>query len=133
MENWEKNIQTILGEDTERSDVNAIRYHAHLKTALLLPITVTGREDFPWEEPYVFGGWSKSEYVKLKKTKPSYTDIFELINIQPPTDDDDLLATIVRKSDKKKFTIGLYWLTTETRKTPGFRELDDYATWHVNY
>jgi hypothetical protein len=134
MEDWKKNIEAVLGDDTERCRANALRYLTHLKTVLTFPITTTGRGDFPWEERYVLGGWSKVEYAKLKKTNPSYTDTFDLIDIQPPaSDDDDLVAEIVRKSDKKKFSFGLYWLTTDTEDNPAFRELDDYATWHVNY
>ncbi|MGA9539376.1 MAG: hypothetical protein WBR24_26015 [Desulfobacterales bacterium] len=34
------------------------------------PCIVTGLEDFPWEEKYVFGHGNKKEYEKLKKDNP---------------------------------------------------------------
>ena len=133
MEDWEKNVEAVLGDDTERCHDNALRFRAHLKAVLTFPITTTGREDFPWEEPYVFGASRKDEHARLRKTNPSYMDTFDLIDILPPDEDDDLVAKIVRKSDKKKFSIGLSWLTTETENGPAFRELDNYATWFANY
>ena len=66
----EKRIHAILGDDNERTMQNASRYQSHLLKNLSLPVIVTGTEDFPWEEPYVFGGWSQREYEKLKKTNP---------------------------------------------------------------
>ena len=133
MEDWEARIHAVVGEDSDRCDETALRYLTYLKSVLKFPIRVTGREDFPWEEAYVFGGWSKKEYAKLKNTNPSYTDIFELLDIGPPEDHSDLTATIRRVSDKRKFKIGLYWLATESEVSPEFQILDDYATWHANY
>lgn len=133
MEDWEERIHLILGEDSGRSYKTALRYLAHLKRVLRLPVRVTGREDFQWEEPYIFGGWSAAEYKKLKKTNPSYTDIFDLIALEPPEEHLDVSGRIRRISDRRIFTIGLSWLTTEDEDAPEFLILDDYATWHANY
>jgi hypothetical protein len=133
MEDWEQRIHSVLGDDSDRSGETALRYLAHLRRVLKFPLRVTGREDFPWEEPYVFGGWSKSEYTMLKKTHPSYTDIFDLIELLPPEEHEDVTAKIRRLSDKRTFTLGLSWLTTGQEDTPEFQILDDYATWHANY
>ena len=67
----ERRIHAILGDDNERSIQNASRYQTHLLTHLALPLMVTGIEGFPWEEPYVIGGWDQREYEELKKTNPS--------------------------------------------------------------
>ena len=132
MKDWEKRIQSIVGNDSGRSAKTALRYLAYLRSVLKFPVRVTGREDFPWEEPYVFGGWSKSEYAQLKKTQPSFTDIFDLIELLPPEEHDDVTAKIRRISDKRTFTIGLSWLTTEKEEGMEYQALDDYATWHTN-
>lgn len=116
-----------------RSGETALRYLSHLKRVLRLPLRVTGREDFPWEEPYVFGGWSVLEYKKLKKTNPSYIDIFDLVELVPAEEHDDVSGKIRRISDGRMFTIGLSWLTTVNEDIPEFQILDDYAIWHVNY
>src|SRR5438046_1339446 len=63
----ERRINAILGDDNGRTDENACRYLDHLRRNLKLPLRVTGTEDFPWEEPYVFGGWSQAEYRRLKR------------------------------------------------------------------
>ena len=133
MEDWEQRIEKILGDDAERSVKNAEHYLAHLKKSLTLPLRVTGREDFPWEEPYVIGGWSQKEYTALKRTNPSYTDSFDLLDLLPPDEHEDVTAKIMRVSDGKVFTIGLSWLTTEKEEVPEFEILDDYAKWHANY
>jgi hypothetical protein len=38
----------------------------YLKRNIEFPCQLTGIEDFPWEEYYVFGPGSKKEYEKLK-------------------------------------------------------------------
>jgi hypothetical protein len=93
---------------------------------------LTGIEDFPWEERYVFGYGSKKKYEKLKKKRPSYKDTFELIAF-----DDDLVEGIMvqvkRKSDEKLFLIGLEWLKPVDVKSKNYQLIDDYVTWYVNY
>jgi hypothetical protein len=133
MEDWEQRIEKILGADFGRSFEDAERYLAYLKKSLVLPLRVTGREDFPWEGPYVIGGGREREYAAKKKNNPSYTDSFDLLDLLPPNEDEDVTAKIKRVSDGKVFSIGLSWLTTEKEEGPDFELLDDYATWHANY
>ena len=80
----DRRIKAILGDDRELTWHNAERYRMYLVKHLPLPILVTGVEDFLWEEPYVLGGWDKDEYEELKKSNPSYTDTFELQSLEPP-------------------------------------------------
>ena len=133
MKDWQKRIHDVLGDDNERCTRNSERWRAHLLSCLHLPIRVTGIEDFPWEEPYIFGGWDKREYARLKKTQPSYTDTFDLVDIEGPEEHDDLIARVRRVTDRKVFHIGLSWLRTESKDDPLHNKLNDYAVWHCNY
>ncbi|MBT4638557.1 MAG: hypothetical protein HOC09_07005 [Deltaproteobacteria bacterium] len=113
MDDHNKRILKILGNDCERNIKNALKYLEYLNNSIKYPCSLTGMEDFPWEERYILGGWDKNEYEKLKKIKASYTDDFELIEFKEPIPGtDELIAKVRRKSDKKIFEIGLSWLET---------------------
>jgi hypothetical protein len=116
----EKNLQIYRKYLLQQFDKNAI---------------LTGREDFPWEEKFVFGFGSRSEYDKLKKNQPSYTDDYDLLDILEDdfTDEHDLPAKVKRISDGKIFEIRLSWLTTKNDKSKEYQLLDDFATWVVNW
>lgn len=129
----ERRIHSILGNDNARGERNAERYRQYLIKHLSLPIVVTGTEDFPWEEPYVFGGWDKREYEKLKKTNPSHTDTFELQSLEPPDEHEDVVARIKRVSDGRVFRLGLSWLCCEDEESKSATLLEDYGVWHTNY
>ena len=68
----QKRIMAILGQegidDIFRSDENLQVYLEYLKNNVEHPCLVTGMEDFPWEEKYVFGYGDEKEYEKLKVT-----------------------------------------------------------------
>lgn len=132
MDKSEQRIRAVLGDDNERTAKNARRYLVHLEKHLSLPLRVTGIEDFPWEEPYVLGGWDRNEYEERKKTNPSYTDKFDLIDILDP-ESDDLIAKIRRVSDGRTFQMELSWLRCVDKKSPDYATLNDYSVWHVNY
>jgi len=111
----------------------------HLKNRLVLPCEVTGIEDFQWEERYVFGPGDKDEYKHLKKTNPSYTDRYELLEIDKEIQsewmmfwDSDIAARVKRISDGKEFFLGLSELRAIDKKTENYQLLDDYAVWFVN-
>ena len=82
MHEHEMRIHAFLGNDTERSKNNSERYRQYLIAHLALPLIVTGTEDLPWEEPYLFGGWDKREYERLKLERPVHTDTFELLSLE---------------------------------------------------
>ena len=132
MDKSEQRIHAVLGEDNERTPKNARRYLVHLKKHLSLPLRVTGIEDFLWEEPYVFGYRDRNRYEEMKKTNPSYTDEFDLIDILDP-ESDDLVAKIRRVSDGKTFQMGLSWFGCVDKKSPDYVTLNDYSVWYVNY
>lgn len=105
-----KRWEAILVDSSEGTQEQAIEaFFKHLKANLQLPCEVTGTEDFRWEEAYVIGGWSQQEYKRLKKTQPSYTDKYELLEIEREgwsewmMFDEDLVAHVKRKSDGKEF------------------------------
>lgn len=137
----EKRIEGIIGPDED--DVNfeqaRERFFRHLCQNLQLPCDITGIEDFNWEEPYVFGDWDQEEYKKLKKEQPSYKDVFQLIAIHNGVysewmlfQNDDLTAEVKRKSDNKKFYLGLAEIKTVEKGTQNTKLLDDYSVWLVN-
>ncbi len=128
----EEPIDAILGEDNDSRSDNAQRYMDHLRRVLKLPLRVTGREDFPWEEPYVIGDWSQAEYRKLKETQPSYTDKFDLFELAEP-EEDEVVARIRRISDGKGVAVGCSWLECVKKKEEAFQVLEDYAMWYANY
>ena len=132
MDKSEQRIHAVLGDDNERTPKNARRYLVHLKKHLSFPLRVTGIEDFLWEEPYVFGYRDRNRYEEMKKTNPSYTDEFDLIDILDP-ESDDLVAKIRRGSDGQTFQMGLSWLRCVDKKSPDYATLNDYSVWYVNY
>jgi hypothetical protein len=132
----EARIIKVFGteEVPEVSKENLLKYRKYLLHHLDRKTIFTGREDFPWEEKYVIGPGSRAEYEKLKKTHPSYTDEYELIDIlENEIEENDLIAKVKRLSDGKSFEIGLSWLTAKKKKTKNYQLLDDFATWVVNW
>ncbi len=133
-------IEAILGDEEDLNfDQAAAALCEHLKANLQLPCEVTGIEDFQWEEPYVFGGWDQDEYKQLKKTQPSYTDHYELLEIRPEGwsewmmfRGEDIAAHVRRTSDGKEFILGLAELETTDKKSQNHQFIDDYAVWLVN-
>lgn len=135
MKRWD----AIIGDTAERSQEDALKaFFKHLKSNFQLPCEVTGTEDFQWEEPYVIGGWSQQVYERLKVTQPSYTDEYELLNIERGGRSkwmmfhEDIVAHVKRKSDGKEFDLGLAELQATDKKSHNFQLIDDYAVWLVN-
>jgi hypothetical protein len=136
----EQRIQAILGGGEDLDFEEGVKvFYEHLKTHLQLPCEVTGIEDFQWEEPYVIGGWDKKEYETLKKTQPSFRDRYELLKVEQGLisewmliPGEDLAAQVRRKSDGKKFCLGLSELRALDKESPNCRLLDDFSCWFVN-
>ena len=79
------------------------------------------------------------EYEKLRKTHPSYQDIFELLDIEEGIvsewmlfQGDDLAAHVRRKSGGKEFYLGLAELKAVDKKAKNYQLLDDYSVWFVS-
>jgi len=127
-------LQVQDEEDSFFSEENLKTYLEYLKKNLEFPCHLTGIEDFPWEERFVFGYGSKKEYEKLKKTQPSYTDTFILIEFEEPSPGEEQIFVIAeRVQDKKQFSLPLDMLKAAKRKSKNYQLLYDYASWLVNY
>lgn len=114
-------------------------FHAHLQKNLRLPCRVTGIEDFRWEGFYLLGPGDLEEYQKLRRTQPSYEDIYELLSVQAGVYSDwmifngeDLAAHVRRESDGKEFYLGLSEIEVIDKKSPNYQLIDDYAVWFDN-
>ena len=134
--NDEERIMNVFGTDVipKVSEENLLTYRQFLLARLDRNTVLTGREDFLWEEIYIIGPGDKSEYKNLKRSNPSYTDEYILIDIlEEEIEKYDLIAKVKRLSDGKHFEIGLSWLKTKNRKNKDYQLLDDFATWVVNW
>lgn len=135
MEQQDARIEKILGEENLKvSDESLKLYRSYLQEHILVPCEVTGIEDFRWEEYYIFGPGDKEEYEKLKKTRPSYRDIYTFISFDELIDDmAGLMVKVKRIADRKQFVLPLADLKTIDKKSPNSQLLDDYSVWFVNY
>jgi hypothetical protein len=137
---WEARIEAILGDDTAGDIDDCIeKLFDHLTRNLVLPCEVTGVEDFDWEEPYVVGGLSPSQYRELKKTQPSYRDVYTLLSIDLDTQSEwmlcpgeDIAAHVRRRSDNREFWLGLAELKAVDKGSANQQLLDDYGKWFFN-
>jgi len=121
-------------EDIYKNPDTLLIYKDFLNNNFDFPVELTGIEDFNWEEFYVLGPGSKKEYEQLKKTNPSYRDIYDLKSIDDKFDEHyGLIANVIRKSDKKTFQIPLGDLKATDKKNINYQLLDDYSVWCVNY
>lgn len=133
-----KRFKSILWKEKEDdicvNEENLQKYLKYISDNLELPCVLTWREDFDWEEKYVFWYWDEAEYAKLKRTRPSYTDTFKFIVFEKfLCDEYGLLVKVKRESDRKTFVIWLYWLTSINQKSNNYQLIEDYASWHANY
>lgn len=134
LDEQDKRIEQILGKfDMDVSEEAAQKYMNYLKQNIDFPCKLTGMQDFPWEEYYVFGPGSKKKYEKLKKTQPSCEDVFNLFSFEDELDDNNgILVNVMRLSDKRKFILPLADLEATEKNTKNYQLLDDYSVWHVN-
>jgi hypothetical protein len=131
----DRRIAGVLGSDEvpEVNDQTLIAYLAYLRNSLSFPCLLTGIEDFEWEERYVFGHGSKSEYERLKESQPSHTDIFEPLGFDEEIDQGyGILANVKREKDKKTFTLPLADLKDRDEHSANYQLVDDYSVWFVN-
>ncbi len=136
LDKQDQRIATIF-ETEDVPDVSTAtlqRYRAYLQQHLEFPCQLTGIEDFDWEEYYVIGPGSKAEHERLRKTRPSCMDTYDLLSFDDDVDPDSgLLVHVRRVSDKKTFLLPLADLEATKKKTKNYQLLDDYAVWFVNW
>jgi len=137
LEEQERRIALIIADgdingELYKSPKTVQKFRNYLKENIDFPCMLTGIEDFPWEERYVFGYGDQEEYEELKKTNPSYKDVFELLEFED-TEDEQIIVQVRRQKDRKKFSIVLDYLEATDKRSRNYQLLDDYACWYVNY
>jgi hypothetical protein len=138
-EEQERRIGEVVGvdEDGEVFEVNnktLVTYQNYLKQHLELPFTLTGSEDFSWEEYYIIGPGSKKEHDKLRKTRPSYLDTYKWLDFSQHIEEFyGLFVSVKRCSDGKEFVLPLADLKATDEKSKNYQLIDDYVTWFVNW
>jgi hypothetical protein len=135
-EKFEKRIKAILGVSEITASEEALKtYLEFLNKNVKLPCSVRASQEFEWEEYYLFGPGSKKEYEYWKKTRPSYTDTFNIIGFEDKieSEEDGILVEIQRLTDQKNFTVNLYELEAVDEESASAKLLNDYAVWFVNY
>ncbi|MDD2308930.1 MAG: hypothetical protein PHH91_05040 [Desulfuromonadaceae bacterium] len=128
-------IEHILGEyNLKVSNESLELYRSYIQKNIVFPCELTGREDFAWEEIYIFGPGDKEEYAELKKSKPSYTDIYTFMSFDDQIEErDGLMVKVKRISDYKQFVLPLADLKVTDVNSPNHQLVHDYAVWFVNY
>lgn len=128
-------IEHILGEYNLKVSNEALElYRSYIQKNIIFPCELTGREDFGWEEIYIFGPGDKEEYAELKKSQPSYTDIYTFMSFDDQIEEDDgLMVKVKRISDYKQFVLPLADLKVTDVNSPNHQLVHDYAVWFVNY
>lgn len=132
---FETRISKILGSKNIDCTVkNSVKYLDHLKQNIQLPCQVTGIEEFEWEEEYTMGYGTKKEYVRLKKTQPSYTDRFTINRLEDfVIQEEGIFVEVQRVGDRQKFMLPLFELESVDVSSRNNQLLDDYAVWFLNY
>jgi hypothetical protein len=130
----EKRIAEVLSADNLSVTLESLTlYRDFLRKNLDMPCIMTGIEDFPWEERYIFGFGDQAEYEEIKKTQASYTDIFELKRFEDLIDEDHgILVKVKRVKDNKRFILDLASLQATDEKSKNYMLLDDYCSWFDN-
>lgn len=132
-----RRIEGILGSrfgDISRRKETLECYKEYLERELKLPVEVCGREDFSWEEFYLFGPGDKQEYEELKRTRASYTDMLRMTRISAHYEvDHGLFGHFTRIADRKRFELPLEDFRAVNKKSPEAQLLEDYSIWFVNY
>lgn len=135
----EERIGKIIGMDDE-GNLNPVteetlaKYRSYLAANLGKNCVLTGSEDFPWEEKYVFGYGSKQEHDELRKTRASYMDTFELLKINHINDPlEGLTAQVKRLEDGKEFSLDLTYLEAVDKSSTDYQLIKDYSFWQVNW
>ena len=108
LDTQDQRIATIFGTEDVPDVSTATLEHSRdsLRQHLELPCQLTGIEDFAWEEYYVIGPGSKAEHERLRKTRPSCLDTYELLSFEGDVDPDyGIMVNVRRVSDTKSFLL----------------------------
>ncbi|HAO13749.1 MAG TPA: hypothetical protein DCQ51_21930 [Planktothrix sp. UBA8407] len=131
----EEKVKKILGNNRIKVNQKTLnKYFKYLTENLELPCYLSGAEEFFWEEEYLYGPGNAKDYEELKKTNPSYTDIFALENFQPKFDEmDGIMVDVKRVSDNRQFTLPLAELEVSDEDSANHSLIEDYLAWFITY
>ena len=134
----EKRISTILGLDEDGDlpgvdDETLAIYRNYLEQHLELPFTVTGKDDFSWEEGFLVGFGSKAEHNRLRETQPSSLDTYDFLVFEVKGYFYGLMASVQRVEDRKIFVLPLAKLEATDQNSKNYQLLDDYLFWFFNW
>jgi hypothetical protein len=107
LDKQDQRIADIFGtQDVPEVDTETLEHYLdHLQRHVALPCQLTGIEDFDWEEYYVIGPGSKAEHERLRKTRPSYMDTYDLLSFEKEVDPDEAFwSTCVVSPIKRNFS-----------------------------
>ena len=135
VEEFEEKVKKILGNSQIKVNKKTLnKYFKYLKENLELPCYLGGSEEFLWEEEYLYGSGKIKEYEELKKTNPSYTDVFILEDFQPKFDETNgIMVDVKRASDNRQFTLPLAELEVSDEDSPNYNLIEDYLAWFITY
>ena len=131
LDKQDQRIANIFGtkDVPDVTDEALAMYLDYLKQHLESPCHVTGIESFEWEEYYMYDDGSEKEHERLRKTRPSCMDTYELLSFDNDVDPEEgILVNVKRLSDKKTFVLPLAKLEATKRNSLNFQLLNDYAT-----
>ena len=133
-----KSVFKVVNEIPDVNEKYASHYLEWLKQNLTLPCILTGIESmgyFGWEEKYEFGYGTKKQYEQYRKKYGSWREKYELKTLERAKvgGDRDILSSVVRLADKKRFVIPLSELQAVDESSEQYQILNDYTVWHVNY
>ena len=127
-------IKGVLGKDCSRTPHNTLRFLKFLQRNIKSSCMMTGIEAFEWERAYLTEGWGGTDYEEMKAQRPSFVDQFELQALSAPEPGgDDIVARVMRVSDRKAFKIGLSLLEGMDFNDESFQFIDDYGAWYRYY
>lgn len=134
-EEFEPKITAILGsKNLEVNLPNHSKYLSYLSKAVQKPCTLTGNQEFAWEEYYIFGSGTIKQHQKQRKTKASYMDEFTLIALsQDISETEGIMVEVERIGDRKKFTLPLWQLEAIDPRSKNYDLISDYVSWFENY
>jgi len=132
LDQQDQRLANIFGtKDIPAVDIETLeRYLAYLKQHVTFPCQLTGIEDFDWEASYVISPGSQWEHERLRQTRPSYRDTYELLSFDDDMDPDSgIFVNVQRVSDKKPFVLPLADLKATQKKSKNYQLLDDFSVW----
>lgn len=125
-------IEDIDNEAFDATEKSLSEFLIYLKSHIKLPCQLMSIKHFQWEDHYFFGTGTKTEYKELKKTRPSHTDIFNLVSFYGSDPDVGILVDVRRVSDNMEFTLPLVELEVVDKDSLDYQLVDDYSVWFKN-